>query len=43
MQEIILNSEQETIEFGKKIASELKKRDVIVLTGELRFRENKTY
>lgn len=35
MQEIILNSENETIEFGKKIASELQKGDVIVLTGEL--------
>lgn len=35
MQEIILNSEKETIEFGKKIAKQLKVGDIIVLTGEL--------
>jgi len=35
MQEIILNSEKETIELGKKIASKLKIGDVIVLTGDL--------
>ena len=35
MQEIILNSEKETIELGKKIAENLKVRDVIVLTGDL--------
>lgn len=35
MQEIILNSEKETIEFGKKIAEKLKLGDVIVLTGDL--------
>ena len=35
MEEIISNSPEETIEYGKKIASELKKGDVIVLTGEL--------
>lgn len=35
MQEIILNSEKETIEFGKKIAEQLKVGDIIVLTGEL--------
>lgn len=35
MQEIILNSEKETIELGKKIASNLKKGDILVLTGEL--------
>ena len=35
MQKIILNSEKETIEFGKKIAENLKVGDVIVLTGEL--------
>lgn len=33
--EIISNSENETIELGKKIAQKLKKRDIIVLTGEL--------
>ena len=31
MQEIILNSEKETIEFGKKIAANLKMGDIIVL------------
>lgn len=35
MQEIILNSEEETIEFGKIIAENLKVGDVIVLTGDL--------
>lgn len=35
MQEIILNSEKETIAFGKKIAEKLKVGDIIVLTGEL--------
>jgi tRNA threonylcarbamoyladenosine biosynthesis protein TsaE len=35
MQKIILNSEKETIEFGKKIAKNLKIGDVIVLTGDL--------
>lgn len=35
MQEIILNSEQETIQFGKKIAKQLKISDTIVLTGDL--------
>ena len=35
MQKIILNSEKETIELGKKIAENLKIGDVIVLTGEL--------
>ena len=35
MQKIVLNSEKDTIEFGKKIASELKKGDVIILSGEL--------
>ena len=33
--EIISNSENETIELGKKIAQKLKKGDIIVLTGEL--------
>ena len=33
--EIISNSEKETIELGKKIASKLKKGMVIVLTGDL--------
>ena len=32
---IISNSENETLEIGKKIATELKKGDIIVLTGEL--------
>lgn len=35
MEEIISNSPEQTIEIGKKIASQLKKGDVIVLTGEL--------
>lgn len=35
MQEIILNSEKETIEFGKKIAAQLKVGDIVILTGEL--------
>ncbi len=32
---IISNSEKETIELGKKIASKLKKGDIIVLSGDL--------
>lgn len=35
MEEIISNSPEETIEYGKKIAANLKLGDVIVLTGEL--------
>ena len=35
MQKLILNSEKETIEFGKKIAENLRVGDVIVLTGDL--------
>lgn len=35
MEKIISNSPEETMEYGKKIASELKKGDIIVLTGEL--------
>ena len=35
MEEIISNSPEETIEYGKRIAAELKKGDIIVLTGEL--------
>lgn len=35
MQEIILNSEKETIELGKKIAQKLKIGDILVLTGDL--------
>ena len=35
MQEIILNSEKETLELGKKIARELKIGDVLVLCGDL--------
>ncbi len=35
MQEVVLNSEKETVEFGKKIAETLKIGDIIVLTGEL--------
>lgn len=33
--EIISNSEKETIELGKKIASTLKKGDIIILVGDL--------
>lgn len=35
MEEIISNSPEETIEYGKKIASNLKIGDVIVLSGDL--------
>ncbi len=35
MQEIILNSEAETIALGRKIAQHLKIGDILVLTGEL--------
>lgn len=35
MQEIILNSEKETIGLGKKIAENLKIGDILVLTGDL--------
>ena len=35
MQKMILNSEQETIEVGKKIAKDLKIGDVLVLSGDL--------
>lgn len=35
MQKIILNSEKETIELGKKIAKDLKIGDIYVLTGDL--------
>lgn len=35
MEEIISNSPEETLEIGKKIAKNLKKGDVIVLTGDL--------
>lgn len=35
MREIILNSEKETIELGKKIAANLKMGDVFVLSGDL--------
>lgn len=35
MKELISNSPEETIELGKKIAANLKKGDVIVLTGDL--------
>jgi len=33
--EYISNSEKETIEFGKKLASQLHTGDIVVLTGEL--------
>ena len=33
--EVITNSEEETIELGKKIAEKLKKGTVVVLTGDL--------
>ena len=35
MEKIVLNSEKETIQLGKKIAENLKIGDVFVLTGEL--------
>ena len=34
-QEYISNSEQDTIDFGKKIAKELKNGDIVILSGEL--------
>lgn len=37
MKEIILNSEKETIEFGKSFASQLKKGDVVVLSRGIGF------
>ncbi len=40
MQEVILNSEKETLGLGKKIAENLKMGDILVLTGELRVWEN---
>ena len=33
--EIVSNSEEETIELGKKIASTLKKGDIVILSGDL--------
>ena len=33
--ELITTSENETIEFGKKVAKQLKKGDIIILSGEL--------
>ena len=41
MQEIILNSEKETIELGKEIGENLKIGDVFVLTGDLGSRKTK--
>ncbi len=41
MQEIILNSEKETIELGKKIAKNLKLGDILVLSRRIRFWKNK--
>ena len=35
MEKIISNSPEETIEYGKKLAANLKVGDVIVLTGDL--------
>jgi tRNA threonylcarbamoyladenosine biosynthesis protein TsaE len=35
MQEIICRSEEETKEFGKKLAGILKQGDIVILTGEL--------
>ena len=35
MEEIISNSPEETIEYGKKLAKNLKVGDIIVLTGDL--------
>ena len=40
MKEIILNSEEETIELGKEIASQLSKGDVVVLSRWIRFWQN---
>ena len=41
MYQFISKSEQDTIEFAEKFASMLKQKDIIVLSGELRFWENK--
>lgn len=37
MEKFISKTEQDTISFAKDFAKELKKGDIIVLTGELRF------
>lgn len=37
METYISKNEQDTIQFAKDFAKDLKKGDVIVLTGELRF------
>lgn len=37
MEKYISKSEEDTIEFAKNFAKDLKKGDIIVLTGELRF------
>lgn len=39
----ISKSEQDTILFAKNFANNLKKGDIIVLTGELRVWKNKIY
>ncbi len=41
MKEFVLNSEEETLAFGAKIAKHLKKGDVIVLSRRIGFGKNK--
>lgn len=43
METYISKSEQDTINFAKDFAKDLKKGDIIVLTGELRMWQNQVY
>ena len=43
METYISKSEQDTISFAKDFAKNLKKGDIIVLTGELRMWQNKIH
>ncbi len=43
MESYISKSERDTIHFAKEFAKTLKKDDIIVLNGELRFWQNQIY
>lgn len=43
MEKFISKSEQDTIDFAKDFAKNLKKGDIIVLTGELGSRKNQIH
>lgn len=43
METYISKSENDTINFAKDFAKDLKKGDIIVLTGELRMWQNQVY